>query len=338
MEFNNGDWVGDLFTPTNTEIHRSIKGINPEIDETLIKKIKLKNSKLTDILTVLQEFKIKQIEGLSNSILYLVFKDLTNKKDLSYNELNTISNYIEKKVSGPQKRKFFGAIKHILEIKNMEQFLTFYGIQRFLDYVDEKICSFLDELKNSYTNLNLNLNNGMKLTEYIEDLKNMEKNKRIKTFFETLNEKYFEGYSVKDLLTKELSICSKTNILFKKQIIISILKILNNEKEDPKLNYLLKTLENSGKTIILVSDKKQIEYISHYLNNSDIFCTSITNNTKPPLFGEDILITTPGLYSKVLHKRHAKTLILYDGEKYSEIDEGLKIRFKTIINLQFDIF
>ncbi len=337
MEFDTGEWTGDLFNPKNTDAHRAIKGISPKQDRIIIETINLKNPQITDILKVLKGLKNKEIKSLSNSILSLVYKDLEHKKDLSYDELTTIKEYLTTKISNPQKYKLFTNIKYIFEIKNMEHFLNLYGAQRFLEYIDEKIFDFLNELEKKYRSSKLDLNTVIQLTNYIQDLKKMNKNDRIKTFFETLDIKQFGRYSLKDLLTNTLSVCSKQNLLFKKQFISSILKIIKNETKDAKLNYILQNLKTNEKTIILVSDKKQIGLISDYLAKHKIASTNITTSIEPQIFSEDIIIITPGLYSEVLHKRYANTLILYDGEKYSQIDEELKERFDKIIKLRFEL-
>lgn len=337
MEFNEGNegnWAGDLFGQPNkgripanpkiqggTRIPDSFTNKKP-ITPALITKITLENKSIQDILNYLSTLKIKKIKKLNEGIFSIIpeFEEMLTKDDVSYDEIEKIKTYIKQKFSKNSQKTYSTYLADILFIKNMEKLLILYGPTRFLTYINDKIDVFLEKL-NNWNKTTISFKEVYILTNWIEEVKQIEdQNERINFFFTNFNINLILGKSPKSLLTGTLANYPKKYLFFEKQLIDEILKLINKQKES-KIEYLRDNLEGFGKTVILVSDKQQIEIIKNELINLQL--------------EDEIIITTPGEFKK--NRIKSETLILFDGEMYTDEYIEYETDFKKIIELQFNI-
>ncbi len=311
----------------------------------------IENEKLKEMFNALQIIKQIAIEELKE---YLGLEEIIkNEKDnLSYEELKEIREKLKNTVMKPlKKRKCWRDYRALGIIKRMNEYLRFYGIERFLIYFDFEIIKILKELDASTgkTKNKLKISYeewgaiSKKIEEFIKELETKDKKYNLRrNVLSFLRNKKIQ----KLLIYKESLNYSKNYFLLYDNFHRLVLEIseYNKEEKHPKLKSLLNELTKNGDKnsmgtiVILVSNKDQIKIIQRFLQDNDVNSEIIIEDgNKIEKTLQRIVITTPGEFKKFKHKIESKnTLIYYDSETHQR-NADLEIGFDIILQLKSDV-
>ena len=321
-----------LFTKSAHTAPFEMKG-KTEIKPIRSIRVNIEDERINIIFHALDSIKKRSLNSLKHPKLVLIVGDI-KEHGLNYKILDELKETIEQlsTLSPTEERNAWAVYTTLRILDQMERYLRCYSIERFLIYFDEKLMDILKELYGKQASeLYIKLDREIKLKEQIKEiLESYEQGdkhkwrKKITMFLRSRKIKYPFLIFRLDYSRNHFRI----NHRFHK-IVLDLSKA-NKKIVHPKLEALLRELEDSRNTVVLISNKEQIKITQKYLEAKGMDSkVVIDNGDKLEKIQQRTVITTPGEFKKFQSDFYPKdTLIYYDSDLYprkEELEEGFDI-------------